>query len=266
MDDIVLHDRLATAPWMDPALWRLPGVKPLDPDRWLIRDEAFSGQMRLRDRLIRERLSDVHALLESGRAAAEECLNLVLSALKQDPGYDFANDDIIRPDGATVSLDRNAPLVTLGRLMQADVCLMQEGPDGHILTGAILCFPASWTLAEKIGRPLMGIHGPVPEYDTDMGRRVQRLFNAIRPNRPLWRANAIRHTDPSLFHPRSESDPPSVRHGTPGGDYIRSERQTLLRLSETGAVVFTIHTTIVPIERLDEAQKASLARADLKSG
>ena len=266
MEDPVLHDRLAVAPWMDPALWRLPGVKPLDLADWLIRDEAFAGQMRLRDRLIAERPSDVHALTEAGRPAAEECLGLVLETLRADPGYRFSDGSATRPDGAKIDIDRQEPLMTMGRLMQADICLMQESAGEHVLTGAILCFPASWTLSEKIGRPLMAIHGPVPEYDPAVGARVQRLFDALRPDALLFRANAHRHHDPSLYHPRSESDPPGLRRGPPGGRYLRSERQTLRRLPDTGAVVFTIHTTMIEVDRLTDAQRAGMADAGLKSG
>ena len=266
MDGIVLHEKLANAPWMDPAIWRLPGVKPLPPEEWIIRDEAFAGQMQLRDRLIAKRPGDVHALLDQGIDAAAECLDLALDALAADHSYQRNGDDLVRPDGVQVRIDRAAPLLTLGRLIQADVCILQEGPEGHILTGAILCFPASWTLAEKIGRPLMAIHRPVPEYDHGMGSRVQRLFDAIQPDRLLWRSNAILHTDPTLFRPRSESDPPSVRYGKPGGQYLRSERQILRRLRVTGAVVFTIHTTVIPLDRLTAEQRAGLVDARLKSG
>lgn len=266
MDETVLHDRLAVAPWMDAALWRLPGMKPLDPGQWLIRDEAFPGQMALRDRLIRERPKDVHALLEPALEAGRECLDLVLETLSSDGAYTVTQTCVTRPDGITVTIDRSGPLLTLGRLIQADICIMQEGPDGHVLTGAILCFPASWTLSEKIGRPLYAIHGPVPEYDPIVARRVQRLFDAIQPDRPLWRANAILHNDPALFHPRSETDAPSFRRGKPDGAFLRSERQTLRRLPNSGAVIFTIHTTVIPVSRLTEDQRSSLATAGLKSG
>jgi hypothetical protein len=266
MDNPVLHDRLAAAPWMDPALWRLPGVKPLDPRHWLVRDEAFAGQMALRDGLISGRQVTVHALLARGRAAAKECLTLVLEALATDAGYALGDATVTRPDGKTIALNRARPLITIGHLIQADVCLMQPGPDGHVLTGAILCFPASWTLAEKIGRPLQAIHGPVPEYDADVAARVQRLFDAIRPDRPLWRANAILHHDPTLHHPRSERDPQSHRYGKPGGRYLRSERQTLRRLPDSDAVVFTIHTTVIPVDRLSDDQRSTMLEARLKSG
>ena len=60
------------------------------------------------------------------------------------------------------------PLLTLGRLVQEDLCLMEPQGDEYDLTGAILCFPASWTLAQKIGRPMTGIHHPVEIYDDDL--------------------------------------------------------------------------------------------------
>lgn len=266
MDRIVLHDRLATAPWLDPALWRLPGVRPLDLADWIIRDEAFAGQMRLRDRLIAERPGDVHAMRPEALDPARECLDLVLEVLAADPEYRRDGTEVTRPDGQRIAIDRDAPLMTLGRLTQSDVCVMQEGPGGHVLTGAILCFPASWTLSEKIGHPLIRIHDPVATYDDAIARRVQRLFDAIRPESPLWRANAHRHHDPALYHPRSESDPPEVRHQKPGGPYLRSERQVLRRLPGTGAVVFTIHTTLIPVDRLTAAQRAGLEAAGLKGG
>ena len=258
MNDPILHDRLPKAPWLDPAAWRLPGVQPLDPGDWLIRDEAFAAQMALRDRLIAEQTDRVHAILPDAEPAALECLNLVLETLRADTGYRLDDGQVARPDGVTVTIDRACPLITLGRLVQSDICLMQAGPDGHILTGAILCFPAGWTLSQKIGRALDRIHAPVPTYDESIVRRVQRLFDAIRPGQVLWRANAHLYQDPTLFAPRMESDP---RPYVPldAARFVRSERQTLRRLPDTGAVVFTIHTYMIPLDRLDPHQRAALA-------
>ncbi len=261
----VLHDALPFAPWTDPVAWRLPGVGPVEIGDWLLRDEVFAQQMALRDRLIADQSQAVHACLPQALGAARECLGLVLSVLAHDDGYSVGKSTVIRPDGVKVALDRDQPLLTLGRLVQEDICLMEAGPDGHVLTGAILCFPASWTLSEKIGRPLSTIHRPVPEY-AGVAPRVQRLFDAIRPGHILGRANAVRHHDPSLFHPRSETDPPDIRHGAPGGPFVRSERQTLRRLPDSGAVVFAIHTYVVPIERLTNDQRSAMESAALKSG
>ena len=118
-----------------------------------------------------------------------------------------------------------------------------EGAEEHVLTGATLCFPAGWMLAEKLGRPLMRIHKPVAAYDEGLARRVQRLFDCVRVGQPLWRFNALRYADPMLFQPRHEGVP---KYGTGQEQrFTRSERQTILRLPRTGAVVFGIHTFVV---------------------
>ena len=259
MSGPILQSHLPNPPWLDPARWRLPGVEPLRVEDWLIRDEVFSAQMALRDELIATRADEVHALEPSAEPAARECYDLVLSALAADPGYTWQDGSVTRPDGVTVALDRAQPLLTLGRLTQSDICLLEPGEDGHVLTGAILCFPAYWTLVEKIGRALPRIHKPVPEYDADIGRRVQRLFDAIRPGQLLGRMNANIHASPDLFTPKREDEPES--RVAPGeGRFVRSERQILRQLPDTGAVAFTIHTYMVAIEDLSPESRSTLAR------
>ena len=265
MSNAILHDHLPHAPWLDPAAWRLPGVQPLALEDWLIRDEVFAPQMALRDRLIAERVTEVHTCLPSALAAARECLDAVLDALRKDMSYAFSENSVTRPDGETVPIDRDQPLLTIGRLQQADVCLMEAGPEGHVLTGANLCFPAHWTLAEKIGRPLSRIHGPVHEYDAGLEKRVQRLFDAMRPDQVLWRANAILYSDPALFTPSREGERPTTC-ARETARYVRSERQTLRRLPETGAVVFTIHTYMISLKKLTDTQREAMWRAGLKFG
>lgn len=249
--DTVLHHTLPEARWMDPRLARLPGMLPVAPGDWLRVDEAFAGQMALRDALIAGRRDAVIALTDAGRPAADELLDRVLAEVAGMPGYAVAPDAVRRPDGVTVALDRGDPLGTAGRLVQCDLCLLErpQGSAEHVLTGAVLCFPASWTLAEKIGRPLERIHAPVPEYDAGLAARVQRLFDAIRPGTPMWRMNALAYADPALHQPRREGE---RRDRTGPRPYLRSERQCLIRLPRTGAVVFSIHTYVLPIAALPE--------------
>jgi len=240
---------------MVPAARRLPGIQPLDMADWLVVDEAFAAQMALRDRLLVDRRTDVFGA--SDIAPAQELLNLVLAHL--GPDYRVEPDRVIRPDGVEVGLDSDHPLVVAARLVQEDLCLLEQ-PDGageHVLTGAVLCFPASWTLAEKLGRPLTTIHDPVPDYAADMAARVQRLFDALHPDRPLWRANALLYDDPTLYQPRRHADRRARPEGQP--PYLRSERQSLLRLRKTRAVVFSIHTWVVAWENLTSEQRAGLA-------
>ncbi|MEO0931836.1 MAG: DUF3445 domain-containing protein, partial [Pseudomonadota bacterium] len=237
----ILHSKLPDPPWLDPVRWRLPGVRPIEPDGWIIRDDVFTRQMALRDDLIAERPREVHALLPAALPAAVECYDAMLVTLQKDSGYEFSTTEVARPDGITVALDRTQPLLTLGRLVQADICIMQEGDHGHVLTGAILCFPAYWTLNEKLGRSLSQIHSPVAEYDSNIERRVQRLFDAMSPTRALLRSNANLHATAELFAPKSETAA-DARVGLQNGTFVRSERQVLRKLPDTKAIAFTIHT------------------------
>lgn len=256
---MILQRRLPYTPWGDARMTRLPGIQPLEMADWLQVDDAYDAQMAERDRLIAGTPAQVHALEEGATDAAQELLALVLKMLAGRPGFSIGADSVTRPDGVSVPLDRRVPLLTAGRLVQEDLCLMQKPAAGgeHVLTGAVLCFPASWTLAEKFQRPLVRIHRPVDPYDDGVAARVQRLFDGIRPDRPLWRANVHFYDDPALFQPRPEAAPRTKVAGP--APYLRSERQCLVRLPVSGAVVFSIHTYVIRREDLTAAQRAALA-------
>lgn len=236
---------------------RLPGTAPMTPADWILVDDAHAPQMALRDTLIAARPAEVLALDDGARPAADELYATVLEVLSERGDYTVEAAHVTRPDGVRVTLDAGAPLATLGRLVQQDLCLMEKrGGDEHLLTGAVLCFPAYWTLAEKFMSPMTTIHRPVPDYDAALARRVQRLFDGIQVGRPMWRANELRRDDPGLFQPRAEAEERAHRVA-PKGQYLRSERQSLWRLPKTGAVVFGIHTHMVRMPEGEEDAPSS---------
>ncbi|MCL1628928.1 DUF3445 domain-containing protein [Roseibaca sp. V10] len=257
---MILNARLPFAPWVDFTRRRLPGVMPLARADWLLISDSYAAQMAERARLLTERPADVLACLPQAQAAAAELLDAVLHDLPA-LGFTMTQGHATCPDGRAVALDRDQPLRTLGLLLQEDFCILQkpEGAVEHILTGAVLCFPSSWTLSEKLGKPLLRIHMPVASYDTQMGARVQRMFDAIRPEQPLWRANLLRYTNPALYQPRPEFAPKDKRDG---GDFIRSERQCLLRLPVSRTVVFSIHTAQINRSDLRPQEAQALARIE----
>ena len=219
----------------------LPGIKPLNQADWLRPDEAFAAQLAYRDELLSNARHKVLRMDPGALDAAQELLELVL-----DHRYDAAWDQVTRPDGVRIAIDWQQPLATLGRICQEDFCILErpEGSPEHVLTGAVLCFPASWTLAEKFMRPLIGIHDTVESYDANMASRVQRLFDGVQVGRPLWRFNALWYQSPELFAPRGQHDPRDTRHPE-DAPYLRSEQQAILRLPKCRSVVFSIHTYMV---------------------
>ncbi len=218
-------------------------MQPLDPADWLQRDETFADQMALRDRLIAGRRELVTARRDGSEAAIREMAAQVATSLATDPGYTASHDGIRRPDGVVV--DEPDPLIRSGRLVQEDLLLLVPRDGRWVLEAGVLCFPSHWTLGQKIGRDLGRIHVPVPFYSGELERRVQRLFDALRPGRPLWRANWLLYPDADLHNPLLEFE--EKRADWSGGLYLRVERQSLLKLPETGGVVFSIKTDIAPV-------------------
>ena len=72
------------------------------------------------------------------------------------------------------------------------------------------------------------------------------------------RANVLWHGLPTLHQPRWEGE--AKPHAAQGDGYLRSERQCLVRLPRTGAVIFTIHTCVVARESLTAEERAALVR------
>ena len=212
----VLQSRLPHTPWADPAMRRLPGIQPAVSADAFQPDDAYAGQMALRDRFLAERPGDVLTLEPGAEPAAAELLETALVHAGEHPGFVVGSDHVIRPDGVAVPLNRAQPLLTLAA------------------------------------------------YDADLGKRVQRLFDALQPGRALWRANAHLYEDPDLWAPRREADQRPAKTGRE--PYIRSERQVLFRLPDSGAAVFSIHTFVVPVAALDAAQAAALAENSLGRG
>lgn len=222
---------------------KLPGIAPCAAGDWLRVDEAYAAQMGVRLRLLSERRDDVLWMPQDALKPAQEVLEEALTLLP-NMGFEVSAESVLCPDGRVVDIDWSAPLALLGTLIQEDICLMEKRGEAHVLTGAVLCFPASWRLSEKAGKPLIAIHEPVEEYDEALAPRVQRLFDGVKAGRPLWRFNQLWYDDPTLYQPR----PGSARRIAPSAKaapYLRAERQCLVRMPRTQAVVFSIHSYVV---------------------
>jgi len=251
----ICQKKIKIAAWMEPKFSRLPGINPLDINEWLFQDDVFAEQMAYRDYLVSEKRETVFKSLPGSEPACEELLNVMTGHLVKK-GYVETDSGLIRPDGIEVKFADDHPLVIAGRLTQHDLCVMEADDDEHVLSAACLCFPSSWSLSEKIGRPLIKIHEPVPNYTPDLAKRVQRLFNVIRVGHPMFRVNTLIYSDPNLHQSRTMSARRRISRNSKL--WVRSEFQSLIRLPITEAVIFGIHNTIVPLHTLNASQKKQL--------
>jgi hypothetical protein len=207
------------------------GLRPLDLARWFERDNEWEAQLERKKSLIATQRSEVVALTSRCDAAAGELLSLV------------------SPFGAAPPADDH-PLVQASTLVPDDLCLMEWDGEHWRLTGAVVCFPSRWALSDKIGTTLDEIHGPVPGYDADLRQPTTTFFHRLRSDRPMWRLNWTLLDNPELFQPRPERRPVT---GDPGSWWFRVERQTLVRLPKSDAIVFTIRTYVTALTDLLES-------------
>lgn len=226
----------------------IPAMAPVPLSDWLQVTGHYGPQLKEKARVIRERRESVLMRLPGSEMAETEFGEVLIEALSTHEAFAVEGAQVTRPDGRLVRVDGSYGLELAGQLIQEDVCLLEKRGGEHVLTAALLAFPASWSLSEKIGRPLSAIHVPVAAYDAGIAARVQRMFDGLAPGRILTRANLLRYADPALYQPRSETAPP--RDKPAARAFFRSERQTLRKLPRSEAIVFTILTSVAPMEGL----------------
>ncbi len=232
------------------------GLMPLAPAEWIEIDSYFAHDLAAKRMLLETSHGEVFAALPGAAGAAAELLSMLVVHLPQYHSQIFQCTDGLLYNMASgerwdVACPPLHPLDLCGRLVQEEFCLVAEESGAYRLVGATLCQPASWRLAEKIGRPLAEIHAAVPGYAATLERQVDRFFAQLKPGRLTWRFNWTVVQDPAPFQPEHIASPVPITADNAGAHlWLRVERQTLRRLPASGAVVFTIRTYI---GRLDAA-------------
>jgi hypothetical protein len=253
--------------------WRLAmGIKALDPAEWIEIDERLIEQLAVRRRLLRERRAEVVAALPESGPGQRELLELLLDHLPERFPEHYRRTAGRIENRATEEhfeiaawsdAGAGAPLELAGRLVQEDLCLMQRSAAGYRLVAAVLCFPAHWRLADKLGRPLEAIHAPVPDFGERLAAPVDRFFVNILVERPVWRLNWSLVDTPELFLPPEHRGHPRPIAAERIGEelWLRVERQTLRRLPRSGDVVFGIHTHVDPLAAAIDSTDAARSLA-----
>jgi hypothetical protein len=240
----------------------VPGLRSLNLQTWIEIDEHLERELALKETLLQQRYSDVFASLPGSEPGQQETLDLlVLHLLKHFPQrYQREGDRLYNSTTHQTwhfSDFKVAPLDLAGRLVQEDFCLMRSAPEGYVLSAASVCFPSRWLLAEKMGRPMGQIHAPVPGYAEKLRSPVNRFFEQIRSDRPVWRLNWSIVDSPDLFLLQSREAASKINAANAGEKlWIRVERQTLRRLPQSGDILFAIRTYVHSLKVL-EAEPAA---------
>lgn len=247
------------------------GLKPLDAAAWIDADHLLPAYLDEKDRLFAARPGDVFAAEAGTEAAQAEVLRLLAGHLPERfPDLYRRQGDavVIVPTNRKVNLRAPdlPPLLTASQLVQEDLILMRQSETGWRLAAGSLSFPSSWSLAEKFGRRIDEIHGPVPAFGagTRNAGLINRMFDNLRPEIMVIRWNWSIYGDGRLFHPES-ADPNGRRFGAAEraeNVFLRVERQTLRKLPESRDILFTIRIYVDPLAALEQQPEAgTIARS-----
>ncbi|GAB4039003.1 heme-dependent oxidative N-demethylase family protein [Spirosoma jeollabukense] len=241
------------------------GTAPLaEHDRLIEVDEHYLTEITLKRQLLVELPAYYFQALPGYETAQWDVVNLVLNNLSRFQSDQFTlrlkgdnwywhnrllNETVSFTYGDSRTLPME-PLDWVGRQVQEDLVLL-SGDDATLVAGQ-LCFANDWCLDEKIGLPFWQIHAPIVPIVEPMMQAARKFMERLSAGRSFWRTNwsvkvsdqldmTSRHT--AALKQLLANRLPCLTPETIGQElFVRVERQTLTRLSRSGAILFGIHT------------------------
>lgn len=219
------------------------GLRPFEGDEWLDFDATVDAFLAEKKRLMLEIPHKVFQAEKNTQDAQEEVLELISSYLRQH-GLPRSEADISLP-----------PLLQAALMVSEDLVLMRKNDAGWRLVAGSVCFPSSWSLQEKVGKPLHDVHAPVPDFNKGSRNAgmIERIFDNLQVGMAVERFNWSVYNDDVLYH-----DDRSSEHMNQQTDcFLRVERQTLTKLPKSGDILFTIRIYVDPFEALETRRDKS---------
>jgi hypothetical protein len=219
-----------------------------EPARFFAPTDNCGEVIAERKRWLHEKPDACAALLPSGHALLEETIEFAHAA----NGFSTI---------ATLPWER---LIALSEFWEADFLLIRSDEDGKVrLHGGCVCFPSSWRLSEKIGRPIEFIHEAVPGLNLSIGSGIHKFLASIKPGISWLRHNWGLSRSPELNQHPDRRLPRLDATVRADEVWIRIEHQALIGLPKTRGILFGIRLENHPLIQViaDPAATARLARA-----
>jgi hypothetical protein len=151
------------------------------------------------------------------------------------------------------------PLAYAASQVQEDIVLLDHRDQLYGDAG-VVTFAADWSFGFDVGMSFLEIHGPVPRIrETGVITRAHEFLKRLQPHAPYRRTNWTltigRRLDVSTErYPEWGPDRELIR-GVDDATFgrlvhLRVEVQHLIRLPESGAIMFLIRTYLLPLEQL----------------
>ncbi|WP_421694810.1 heme-dependent oxidative N-demethylase family protein [Aestuariivirga sp.] len=240
------------------------GLRPMDMAQWLDTGSDHADFMAAKRARLNGRPPLYYQSLERSRPAQSELLRVVAENLLANHGTVYSGDGpLVRDhlDGTRHNLadETQEPLEILGNLVEEDFVLFAAEEGGDIVTAASNAYTSSGRIVSCVGRNMRFAHDPVPGLNEQLGARIDRVIGNVQPGKPVVRFNwFVTPIASRLFPERSHAAnieaaeqvaQALVQDFRKAGEllWLRVERQTFVRLPETGALAFGIHTYSHPL-------------------
>ncbi|KAI1461785.1 hypothetical protein F4805DRAFT_244828 [Annulohypoxylon moriforme] len=256
-------------------------LRSTTPSDLIVIDRNYES--RLRDRQVVMEKHQHHTLgcMPYGVEAVQEVYSYLLGEYlpTRYPTLFTRDDKFFRNSvtGATLPLlppeDPIEALRSLGQNVEDDLFFLRETPEGHQCIAFACCCPNGFDPASKIGKSMKEIHVPVPSYEK-IGPSMERYFSRLEVGKSASRVNWSVTTNPELFNVCGNH----INEGDQIEEnvnvdieraWVRMELQTLTRMPETRAILFSFKTYLYPVKDIKaEGLGPELADAieGLKSG
>ncbi len=243
----------------------------LTPPKSIDITECYQKDMKLKRSLSTEHHSRCFQSFPHTKKAQWEVLYLVMTHLathfpesfsfkKEGQKHIFTNHILQEEQSFTMGDDStlpNEPLDFIGRHVQEDLILMMQRDGDLFLDAGQLCFPANWSLAFNHGMSFKNIHFPIPGFKEEgLDERILQFLLRLEAGNPWGRKNwslmAGDRMDTSLetFDVWGKDRRKVTVENAGEFVHLRVEVQKLFRLPRSNAILFTIHTHLLSLEKL----------------
>lgn len=269
-----MNDRLADTPprplhrpYLSSGVLFQIGTRPMDPSQWLDIGPDHGPFLREKQARLKANPLPFYRTTPGSLPAQIELRDRVVAYLLAQHADVFAMVDgrlVDRVEGNAHELDSPGvePLALISQFLEEDFILLQQVDGQDLITAASNAYSSSGRIVSSVGRSIPWAHKFVPTLNEQLGPRIDRVLGNIKVDAPVERFNWLLTPIASRLFPENPhaantaavdninaalADEPSR-----AGEilWIRVERQTLLRLPESGALAFSIYTYSDPLSSI----------------
>lgn len=243
------------------------GLQPMPMPSWLETDPDHGPFMAAKRKRLAGSPPLYYRSLGRSREAQQELLDTALANLTafHAAAFRLANgvlSDLIDGSHHHVTGRESEPLERLGNILEEDFVLFEHEAGRDIVVAVSNAYTSSGRIVSCVGRDMRFAHEPVPGLNAQLGARIDRVIGNIQPERPVVRFNwfitpIASRLFPEISHQANAEAAKAAglilaADATRCGDmlWLRVERQTFMRLPETGALAFGIHTYSDPLSHI----------------